>query len=212
LKTGIKIGIVVSHIMIVAFGVSMSLKAGVGVGAWDALAQTLSLLLNIKIGTFVAIFNSTLVLVQWILLGKSFSYQRLTQVPVVIILGTVVNFVFYTLFQDLVLPNYIAQLVFYILGVVTIAYSVGVIMALDFVTFPLESLCLVIAEKTSLKFGRIRQAVDIISIVLVIILSFSFALPLAIREGTLIGIVMFGVLVGWFFERFKRMFKQMGII
>jgi uncharacterized protein len=212
LKTGIRLAIAVSHIMIVAFGVSMTLKAGVGVGAWDALTQTLSLILRIRIGTFVMILNSSLVLVQWIMLGKSFELKRLTQVPVVIVLGSVVNFVFYTLFENLFLPNYIAQMGFYIMGVITIAYSVGMIMALNFVTFPMESLCLVIASKTKWSFGRIRQGVDVVSIIIVVILSFVFSIPLAIREGTVIGILMFGLLVGWFFDRFKSMLTKMGLL
>ena len=212
LKTGIRLAIAVSHIMIVALGVSMTLKAGVGVGAWDALTQTLSLILNIRIGTFVMILNSSLVLVQWIMLGKSFDFKRLTQIPVAIVLGSVVNFVFYTLFGNLLLPNYVAQMAFYILGVITIAYSVGVIMALNFVTFPMESLCLVIADKTNWNFGRIRQGVDVVSIIIVIGLSFAFSIPLAIREGTAIGILMFGILVGWFFERFKKLFTKMDLL
>lgn len=212
MKFALKTLIAIVHIGIVAVGVSMSLKASIGVGAWDALTQTLALILNLQIGTFVMILNSSLVLVQWALLRSRFDAKRLIQIPVVIVLGSVVNFVFYTLFADLVLPSYLFQVMFYLSGVLIIAYGVGLIMALNVITFPLESLCLVISEITGLSFGRIRQGVDVISIVIVLALSFGLSLPLAIREGTLMGILLFGFLVGWFYKTFKSTFERLNLI
>ena len=212
MKTALKSFLTITHIGIAAVGVSMSLKAAIGVGAYDAFTQTLALLLNIKIGTFVIVLNSSLVFVQWLLLGKNFNLNRLFQIPVVFVLGSVVNYVYYTLFGNLLLPNYLYQLAFYLLGITLIAYGVGLIMALDFVSFPLESLCLVIADKIGWNFGRVRQAVDVVSILLALVLSFSFSLPLAIREGTLIGIVLFGFTVGWFYQNFQKTFRRVRLI
>lgn len=57
-------------VMCTGFACALSLKAAVGVGAWDAFAQTLSSLIHIKVGTMGMILNSSCVIFQWLILTK----------------------------------------------------------------------------------------------------------------------------------------------
>jgi len=45
------------NIVITGIGASLGIKAAVGVGAWDALSQSLSTVIGMKIGTFSMFLN-----------------------------------------------------------------------------------------------------------------------------------------------------------
>lgn len=77
------------------FACALALKAAVGVGAWDAFAQALSDLLNIKVGTMGMVLNCSCILGQILILRKKFRPIQLLQVVVSVVLGNVVNLVLY---------------------------------------------------------------------------------------------------------------------
>ncbi len=60
--------LVIFMIILVSFGASLTLKAAVGVGAWDAISQSMSLLTGIKVGTFAMFLNGSCVVGQLIIL------------------------------------------------------------------------------------------------------------------------------------------------
>lgn len=204
--------LVVTHILIVSFGASLAMKAAVGIGAWDAVSQAMSMILPIKVGTFAILLNSSCVLAQLLILHKNFEWPKLLQVGVAILLGVFVNWIYYSIFANLHLTTYWIQMVSYILGIVIIGWGVAMILAIDLVTFPLEALCLVIAEKTGWNFGRIRQGFDIGAILFVLIVSFIFKLPLVVREGTLIGMLIFGPMIDLFMKLFKPTLKRLNLV
>lgn len=210
-KVLLRLSMVVAHILVVAFGASLAMKAAVGIGAWDAVSQAMSMLLPIKVGTFAILLNTSCVVAQLVMLHKNFDAARLVQVGVAILLGVFVNWVYYSIFADLVLSAYWIQMFTYLLGIVIIGWGVGMILAIDLVTFPLEALCLVIVDKTGWNFGRVRQGFDVGAIVFVLIVSFAFNLPLVVREGTIIGMILFGPMVGWFMKMFKPTLKRLNL-
>lgn len=203
---------IILNIILVSFGASLTLKAAIGVGAWDSVSQIMALILGIKVGTFAIFLNSSCVLGQWILLGKNFKAIRLLQVGVAILLGVFVNFFYYTLFGSLVLESYILRIVVFVLAITVLAFGVSNIMLIDKVTFPLESLCMVISDKTGLDFGKLRQGADFISIVFALSMSYLFSLPFTVREGTVIGMLMFGPLLSLFMKHTKATFKRLELI
>lgn len=73
-------------------------------------------------------------------------------------------------------------------------------MDIKFISFPLESCCMVIAKKTNKKFGVIRQAVDVISIVIAIGVALIFNSSITVRVGTVIGMIVFGPMLDLFMK------------
>lgn len=57
----------------------------------------------------------------------------------------------------------------------------------------------------------LRQGVDIISIILVLILSFSFNVPLSIREGTIIGMLTFSPIMEIFMKVLRPIFIRLDL-
>lgn len=190
---------------------ALALKAAIGVSAWDAFSQTLSYLFNIKVGTMGIILNCSCIIGQIIILKKDFKPIQLLQAVVSFILGIVINFMLYHVYT-FEIHSYFINILLLIIAYIFIALFVGAVMAINLVTFALEGFCLALERVIPMEFSKIRQAVDIICILLCLLLSFVLDLPLAIREGTIIGMIMFAPLMGYFMKIEKKLFQKWGII
>lgn len=204
--------VLIFFVTMVSVGCALTLKASIGVGAWDALAQTGSEMFSIPVGTVGMIFNFMCIFIQIIVLRKDFKIIQLLQIPVSILLGSMINFILYDVFGDFVISNYIMQIILLIVGCITSAFAVAAVMVLDVVTFALEGACMAVSNVTHKKFHVLRQLVDVICIIVILIVAFSLDLPLAVREGTIIGMLLFGPLMGIFMKILKPIFKKIKLV
>ena len=199
-------------IIVAATGVALGLKAAVGVGAWDAFSQATSMVTGIKVGTFSMMMNISCVLVQVVVLKKDFKMISFLQVFMAVLLGFFVNIVFYEVLANVIIDSYLINMAIYMGSLLVIIMAVALIMSINFLSFPLEAACLAIATKTRLKFGTIRQLVDVFSIVGALLIAISFQNPIPVREGTIIGMLLFGPLIAWFIPRFQPLVKKLGLV
>ncbi|MEA5018110.1 MAG: hypothetical protein EOM50_24625 [Erysipelotrichia bacterium] len=187
-------------VILVAFSVSVVLRCAIGVGAWDAFSQTASGLLNIKVGTFSMAMNFFCVAMQMLIL-KEIKIALVLQVLLAIVLGVLVNFFYYELLGNWHINSYVITLMLFLLGNISCAFAVGTVTAQNVISFPLEGLCMAISKKTSKSFGLIRQMADIVTMALVIVLVLAFDGLMSIREGTVIGMIIFGPLLELYMKR-----------
>ena len=199
-------------VIIVGIGASLALKAAVGVGAWDALSQSISSGVYIKVGTISMFLNVSCVLIQLVLLKKEFKVLHAAQILVAVLLGVVVNFMLYDIFSKFIISNYFLNITLLLLGLVLCAVGVSVIMALDFISFPLEGACMVISKKLNKKFGMIRQLVDILSIVFALGFAFIFQQSITVREGTIIGMLIYGPMLDLFMKIIIPRLEQLDLV
>lgn len=199
--------LVILGFMIVGTACAFTLKANIGVGAWDALAKSCADIVGMEVGTAGMIFNSLCVLGQIIILRKDFKLVQLLQLPLSVLLGTVVNFVLYDL---LVFPfdSYIGGIVMYLCANTVAAFGVAIIMLLDEVTFALEGFCMALTRLIPIKFSFMRQMADVLSMIAIIVLTFAFDIPWSIGLGTIIGMLTFGPTLGIFMKLFKPILKK----
>lgn len=194
-----------------SIGSALGIKAAVGVTAWDALATTIGNLGNIKIGTVGMLLNTICFLLQVILLKRKFKKVQYFQLIVTTLIGVVVN---YTLYDVLVfdLPSYGLRIGMIILSFIIMAFFTGIVMSINLITFPLEGLVMAIATKFKINFAKLRQAADVIFLVICIVLPLIFSSDFAIREGTVIGMLSFGPLLGWFMKIQKPFLSHQNLI
>lgn len=189
------------------FGAALVINVAIGVSAWDGLTQSLAETANIQIGTMGMILNLFFMIMQFIILKKEMSWTTIFQIPMTLLLGVVVNFVYYDLLANFKLEHYALQVVFFIIGQIFIAGSVGAIMVIDKVVFPLEGFCMALAKKSKFSFVKIRQAVDVVSVILALIIFIIFKGTLTVREGTIIGMLFFSPMVGMFMNLWRPLLK-----
>ena len=195
-------------IFLFSFGVSFTLKAAIGVGSWDAITQTVSDISRYQIGTVGIALNAICILIQFVLLGKDFKFKHAMQVVLIVSLGYAINFVYYDLLPDFTITSYPAKLFFLILGTAINALAVSIVMLVDVVTFALEGASLAIAKSLKMDFPLTRQIIDAVIIVITVILSLLFSTPLTVREGTVIGMLIFSPLMGFFMKILKPIFRK----
>lgn len=192
-------------VICISLGITLTMKANIGVDAWDALAQSGSDISSIPVGTVMMLLNFGCVFIQIILLKKEFKFKHVLQIPLSILIGYLVNYFYYDLFHNLVVRNYLARVLLLLCGYAINAFVVAGIMKLDVVTFALEGACKVISDKYHVSFPKFRQLIDILSIAIVIILSFTFNINLYVREGTVIGMLTFGPMIGVFTKCLEKL-------
>lgn len=197
---------------IIALAISLMLKASVGVGAFDAFTQSVSLMAGIRIGTVAMTVNLLCVLGQLILLKRDFGFNRLLQIPMSVLVGMLVNFFYYDLLGTAQIENYVTALITFFISLVTVAFSVSMIMTLNLITPPIESFCMELTKSVPLKFSTIRQLVDILCIVVSVVITFTFGFTLPVREGTVIGMLIFAPLLGFFINKIQPVLLKKGIV
>lgn len=199
-------------VTITGIGASLSVKAAVGIGAWDALSLSVSTVIGMKIGTFSMIMNISCVVIQLVMLGKKFKPLMFLQVFVAILLGYVVNFMIYEVLAGVVIEPYYLNMLLYLTGILIIIFGVANIMSINFISFPLEGACTVISERYHINFGKVRQWADILSVLIALAVSFVFSTDLTVREGTIIGMFLFGPLLHQFMLILKPRLRELGLV
>ncbi len=85
-------------------------------------------------------------------------------------------------------------------------------MILNLITFPLETVCMIVSEIYNKKFHNIRQYVDVISIILVLVICFLYKIKLPLRDGTIIGMFILGPLLGFFINLLEPAYLKYKLI
>jgi uncharacterized membrane protein YczE len=199
-------------VIITGIGASLTVKAAVGIGAWDALSLSVSSVIGMKIGTFSMIMNISCVVVQLIMLGKKFKPLMFLQVFVAVLLGYVVNFMLYDVLSGIVITQYYLNMILYLFGLLVIIFGVANVMTINFISFPLEGACIVIADRYHLNFGKVRQWADILSVLIAIAVALIFRNDLTVREGTIIGMFIFGPLLHQFMVALKPGLTKLDLV
>ncbi len=188
---------------IVGIACAFTIKANIGIGAYDAVAKSLSDITHIQVGTMTIIVNSSCVLGQILILKKDFKLLQILQVPMSILLGTVINFVYYNLLT-FTLDSYILGIIMYILATLVVAFGVALVMSVNEVTLALEGFCLALTRIIPIDFAKLRQYADFLSIAIVVILTLCFQLQWSIGLGTIIGALIFGPILGIYMKLLEK--------
>lgn len=197
---------------LLALASALSVKVAIGVGAWDGVPVLLSHATHIKLGTWQLGMNLTCVGLQLLLLKREFGVRHFLQIPFSLLIGYLVNFFLYDVLFQLAFTSYLWRLLGFMLAVTLAAFVVASIMLLDVITFPLEGTCMALARRSRLSFPRIRQLVDIACILICLGASLFLGLPNVIREGTIIGTIVFSTAMGFFMKKLRPVYQKYGFI
>lgn len=197
-------------IIVSAIGVSLTIKADVGMSSVNSLSTTAGEVLNIKVGTLLMIINLACVIIQFILLKKDFHWRNWLQLGVSYLLGEVVNFMMYTVFSEWNIDVYAYKLALFFAGVTLCAFSIAIIIHLNLIVFPLEALSTVVADKYNWQFKHVRQGIDVLALVITVGLIIFFQMEWTVREGTILNMVFLPPCTQWLLNKIreKQYFKS----
>ena len=128
-------------LIIMTFGVCLTIKAELGVGAWDALNVALTEWIGLTIGSWVIIDGAVLLFVNALLLKKR---PELLSLLTIIFIGSLVDFWILIVFESWVVSGFIIQLVTLILGLFIIGVGASIYLQAKFPSSPIDTFMMAI--------------------------------------------------------------------
>lgn len=182
-------------LLIMSFGIVLTIKANVGCAPWDVLHIGLYRNFGLTIGTWSIIVG---------LVVLTISALLLKQLPRI---GAFLNMIFVGIFIDLYMmipylqvPNtLIGKFVMLLVGIVITGYGMGIYISANIGAGPRDSLMLALTELTGWKVQYIRIAME----AFVLFIGWILAGPVSI--GTLIFCIMIGSVAGVALPQCQRM-------
>ena len=185
--------LLVVGLLIMAYGVSLSIQAGLGTSPISSLPFTLSQLMPLTVGTATIAMHCTLILLQILLLRRRYSPIQLLQLPVALLFGYLTDFTLMTI-QNLSPSNYLEQWIYCLLGIVLVGIGVSCEVNANVIPLAGEGFILAVCKTFSKPFPPMKICFDCTLVILSCILGFAFrGQLLGVREGTIAAALLVGI-------------------
>ncbi|GMN98172.1 YczE/YyaS/YitT family protein [Parageobacillus thermoglucosidasius] len=192
-------GIFFAGLLIMSFGIVLTIKADFGCAPWDVLHIGLYRRFGLTIGTWSIIVGIAILVVSALLLKQ---FPRI---------GAFLNMIFVGIFIDLYMmipylhtPETLGgKLVMLLVGIVITGYGMGIYISANMGAGPRDSLMIALMELTGWKVQYIRIAME------GLVLFFGWVLGGPVSIGTLIFCVMIGSVVGIALPQCRRVTERM---
>ncbi len=189
-------------IFILALGISLALKANLGVSPVSSLPYALTLAFSntsfaITMGMWTTIFNLFYYFIQLIGQGKNFPKLQHGQIFLAFFLGTFIDFTTF-LINWMSADLLIFRVIYLLLGVYLIALGIIFMFESDVSYSNAEGLALFIANKLNVSFTKVKVTLDLTHVILAIIIVFFTTKDFSvIGVGTIITVLGVGPLIGY---------------
>lgn len=193
-----RLGIYCLGLLILAFGIALSVNCNLGVSPVSSLPYVVSQITKVSLGTCTTIIYALYILLQIVLNPGKIQPSLLLQLVFSTVFGYFVDGAKFLL-GDFVLPTYLGQLAMLAVSVLLIGVSLVLYIDVELVPMPAEGLVGCIADKLGKPFSAMKVAVDCTSVLVAVVLSFVFLGDLmGVREGTVITALLAGRMMGVF--------------
>lgn len=184
-----------------AIGVALITKSMLGTGPTTCIPYVVSLKFPLSFGTFTFLFNLILLLLQMLLLRSRFNRNQLLQIPVSFVFAAFIDMAM-ALCAFVKADHYIVALIVVVIGCVFRAFGVSCQVVADVVMLSSEAFVKAVADVIKKEFSVIKLISDGLMMIIAAALSFYFFGELqAVREGTLITVLLVGPISHVFTKR-----------
>ncbi len=181
-------------LLIMAFGVGFSIKAGLGTSPISSVPYVLSEALPLTVGNVTILMHCVFILLQIVILRRRYQPVQLLQLAVAIAFGYMTDFAVWAL-GGLECSGYAMQWLFCIVGILLVAVGVSFEVTANVVTLAGEGLVLAICQVAPVKFGTMKVVFDVSLVVTACVLSLLLLHGLyGVREGTIAAALFVGTI------------------
>ena len=180
-------------LVIMAFGVAFSIKAGLGTSPISSVPYVLSLFMPLTVGSATIALHVTLILLQILVLRRQYDPIQLIQLPVALVFGLLTDFSVWAI-QAISPSSYPMQWVLCIIGILLVGIGVSFEVTAGVVTLAGEGMVLALCKAFPLKFANTKVGFDVTLVMVASVLSLLFLGHLAgVREGTVAAAIFVGL-------------------
>ena len=179
--------------LILTFGIAISVKSNLGVSPVSSVPYTITCIWGIEMGNATILFQSLLVLVQFLILRRRFQLRNLLQILVGVIFGYFTTFFNYLLHFAPTPDAIVIRVFMSLISTVFIAFGIFFYVSGDIMPLSIEGTTLTISQVTKKPFPTIKLLFDL----LMVVLSLGACLLFLGKPGSVgIGTIAAAVLVG----------------
>ena len=194
-RLAVRLGIYCLGLLILAFGIALSVNSNLGVSPVSSLPFVVSQIAGISLGTCTILIYALYILLQ-MLISRKFQPTLLLQLVFSTIFGYFVDGAKWIL-GDFCLPTYFGQLAMLAASILLIGFSLVLYIDVKLAPMPAEGLVGCISAINGRPFSQMKTAVDCTSVLVAAVLSIIFLGKLSgIREGTILTALLAGKMMG----------------
>ncbi|CEG25655.1 YczE/YyaS/YitT family protein [Bacillus sp. B-jedd] len=187
-------------LMILTFGVCMTIVADFGAGAWDALNVGLSNKIGLSIGRWVMIVGAILIVV------NAFLHQskpELLAIGIILATGTLIDMWMFLALGGFEPAGLKDKLGMFLAGIVVIGLGAAIYLQAKFPLIPIDNLMMGIKKRLNVSIMTAKTIGELIALVLALI----FSGPIGI--GTLIITFAIGPVIQIFYPPFEKLLNRL---
>ncbi len=198
-----RIAVLCAGLAFMALGVAFSIKADLGVSPISSVPYITGYISGLSTGTTTFIMNVLFVIIQILILRKSYDKFQLLQIPASLIFGVLID-LFEWIIKGLGYSNYFSQWTYCVLGILFLAFGVSLEVAAGLITNAGEGIVLAICRIAPVKFGNMKVVFDITLMCITIAISLIALHRLeGVREGTIAAAICVGLVSKLFSKALK---------
>lgn len=190
----------IAGLSIMTFGVCLTIRAELGVGAWDALNVVLTELVGLTIGTWIIIDGAVLIVVNSLLVKRR---PEILSILTIILIGSLVDLWMFIVFDSLEFNGIVVKVVTLVLGIFIIGLGAAIYLQAKFPSSPIDSFMMAIKERFRVNLMMAKTIGELVALVPALILQG----PIGI--GTIIITFTIGPFVQLCFPFFEKLMNRL---
>lgn len=195
-STSYRVIFVFLGVLIIAFGISLFVRSGLGTDPFTCLNMGISSIIGVSFGTCQLVMNLILFIFQLVFGRKDIGIGTLINA---VFIGYLVDF-FDFLYGFLPEKSLIEQVLLMVLGLIVIGYGVAMYMEANMGISPYDSLGVILSDKLKKKYSIMRMAQDITCVAIGFLLGGTFGI------ATILMAFLLGYIITHYRERIHTKF------
>ncbi|MFC7322858.1 YczE/YyaS/YitT family protein [Halobacillus campisalis] len=196
----IKVFFFLVGLVIISLGISLTINADLGVGAWDAMNVGLTNTFGLTVGNWVIIIGAILILTNALIAKEK---PDLLAVITIVILGKFIDFWLLNVFADLELTQMLFQIITLVGGIFIIAVGVACYLQPKFSLNPVDNFMVALQKRFGLSLTVSKTLTEGVALLLAII----FGGPIGI--GTIIILVCIGPFIQFLDPKAEKVMNRL---
>ncbi|WP_335870986.1 YczE/YyaS/YitT family protein [Bacillus sp. 2205SS5-2] len=187
-------------LFIISFGVTLTIKADLGAGAWDALNVGLSTTIGLTVGTWVIIVGSILIFLNAYLLKERPDFLAFITV---LLVGFFIDFWLIFALSEWTPDNLAYRVVLLLLGLGILSFGIATYLQANYPLIPIDNFMMALRARFKLNLSVAKTVGELTALILALL----FQGPIGI--GTLIITFGIGPSIQFFFPKMEMALKKL---
>ena len=207
-KIGMKLLCYFGGLIVMTFGVVISVKSDLGVTPISSIPYTMTVVWGMDLGIATMLFSALMVLLQIVILGKQYKMINLLQLPIGILFGAFLTACGKLMHAVPTPDSFILKFLIMLISTVFVALGVLLYVAPGFVPLAPEGFIIAVSRVTKKNFSTIKVIFDVVMVAVSMVVCLAAIHSLgSVGIGTVVAAILVGNEVKWLTKMFGAKIK-----